>query len=310
MLRIWRNREFILVLSLILGVAIGGGAVYTEALVLPGLAAVMTLALLEVPGTVFKSWRNFLGPTAVCLLLNHLLLAALLIGLGQLLVSEPGFRQGLTILAAVPPAVAVIPFTVLLGGDRVFSLLGTVGAYVTALIITPLVTLLFLDGGLLVYPDRIALIVAELILGPLLLSRLLLFFNLTPWILPWRGPLTNWLFFLITYTIVGLNRELFLHQPWSLWPLFVIAGSSTFIWGEIIDLVGRWAGVAAPRRLSLVLLGTLKNYGLAGGLALTLFDRTRAVPATVATVFMIIYVVWLNLKLRSRLRVRKSKDNG
>ena len=39
---------------------------------------------------------------------------------------------------------------------------------------------------------------------------------------------------------------------------------------------------------SLVLLGTLKNYGLAGGLALALFSKKTSVPATVSAVFMII----------------------
>lgn len=49
---------------------------------------------------------------------------------------------------------------------------------------------------------------------------------------------------------------------------------------------------------SLVLLGTLKNYGLAGGLALALFSKKTSVPATVSAVFMIVYIIWLELKLK------------
>ena len=49
---------------------------------------------------------------------------------------------------------------------------------------------------------------------------------------------------------------------------------------------------------SLVLLGTLKNYGIAGGLALTLFSQETALPATVSSVFMIVYIIWLNFKKR------------
>jgi BASS family bile acid:Na+ symporter len=48
----------------------------------------------------------------------------------------------------------------------------------------------------------------------------------------------------------------------------------------------------------LVLLGSLKNYGLAGRLALTLFSRKTFVPATVSAAFMIVYIIWLELKLR------------
>jgi len=49
---------------------------------------------------------------------------------------------------------------------------------------------------------------------------------------------------------------------------------------------------------SLVLPGTLKNYGLAGGLALALFSKKTSVPATVSAVFMIVYIIWLELKLK------------
>jgi BASS family bile acid:Na+ symporter len=42
----------------------------------------------------------------------------------------------------------------------------------------------------------------------------------------------------------------------------------------------------------------MKNYGLAGGLALTLFSTQTSVPAAVSTVFMIIYIIWLNVKRR------------
>jgi len=54
-----------------------------------------------------------------------------------------------------------------------------------------------------------------------------------------------------------------------------------------------------PKTLvSLVLLGTLKNYGLAGGMALALFGEKTSVPATVSSVFMIVYIIWLEYKKR------------
>jgi hypothetical protein len=47
----------------------------------------------------------------------------------------------------------------------------------------------------------------------------------------------------------------------------------------------------------MVLLGTSKN----AGLALTLFGRETAVPSTVQTIFMLIYVILLDLR-KSQLR--------
>jgi BASS family bile acid:Na+ symporter len=49
---------------------------------------------------------------------------------------------------------------------------------------------------------------------------------------------------------------------------------------------------------SLVLLGTIKNYGLAAGIALALFGEQTALPATVSSIFMFVYVIWLGLKGR------------
>ncbi len=296
MRRLWRNRDFILTLALLAGLGAGQGAPYSEPLVLPALAVVMTLAVLGVPITIFRSLQGFFMATFWAGLANYLLLGGIQLGLSTLLIQSPEIRNGFVLLAVVPPAVAVIPFTSLLNGDRVFSLVGTVGCYLAALVLTPLGAWLLLGGGLLVHPGKIAVIVAELILLPLLLAALLQYWGWDRRLEPYKGTITNWSFFLITYTIVGLNRQLFLHQPWDLVPIVIIAVASTFVWGEIITWLCRWHGIRPDRATSLVLLGTLKNYGLAGGLALTLFSPQTSLPAAVSTVFMIVYIIWLNVK--------------
>ncbi len=88
-----------------------------------------------------------------------------------------------------------------------------------------------------------------------------------------RKPITNWSFFLLTYTIVGLNLDLILGQPFSLVPVVVVALASTFFLGWGIEKAGAFLHVPEEVLTSLVLLGTLKNYGLAGGLALALSAR-------------------------------------
>ncbi len=296
MLNLLRNRDVILILALLFGLGAGQGAPWSEALVLPALGLVMTLSVLGVPLEVLRSPRSFLAPTILALGANFLLLGGLQLVLSQLLINNPEIRNGFVILAVVPPAVAVIPFTQLLGGDRLFSLLGTVGCYLSALVLTPLGAWLFLGHDVLVHPAKIAVIVTQLILIPLLLAALLQRWGWDRVLEPYKGTITNWSFFLITYTIVGLNRQLFLQQPLALLPVMGIALATTFFWGEIIAWCCRWRGISQPRQTSLVLLGTLKNYGLAGGLALTLFSPQTSVPAAVSTVFMIVYIIWLNLK--------------
>ncbi len=149
-------------------------------------------------------------------------------------------------------------------------------------------------------PGKLFLIMVELILVPLILSRVLVRTGMAPRIEPIKGAITNWSFFILTYTIVGLNRDVFLNQPASLMPVALIALASTFLLGWGIERLGRFFQVRPQALISLVLLGTLKNYGLAGGLALALFSKETAVPATVSTVFMIVYIIWLGFKSRWR----------
>jgi BASS family bile acid:Na+ symporter len=165
------------------------------------------------------------------------------------------------------------------------------------LVLTPLLALLFL-GSNFAAPSKLALIMVELILLPLILSRILIRTGWTHRIDPVKGSITNWSFFVLAYTIVGLNRDIFLHHPLSLVPVALIALGSTLILGWMIQLAGKAVGIDPKKLVGLMLLGTLKNYGLAGGLALALFSKESAVPSTVSVVFMIIYVIWLEFKKR------------
>ncbi|NIS60901.1 MAG: hypothetical protein GTO13_09430 [Proteobacteria bacterium] len=179
-----------------------------------------------------------------------------------------------------------------------FSLIGSIGCYLGALIIMPAVALGFL-GTSFVEPLKLTIIMVELIIVPLILSRILLWTGMATWIEPVKGAITNWSFFLVSYTIVGLNRAVFLDHPLSLVPVALIALASTFFLGFVIEKLGGLFRVDPRTLTSLVLLGTLKNYGLAGGLALALFSNRTAVPATVSVIFMIVYIVWLGFKRRS-----------
>lgn len=297
----WRSRNVLLVLAIILGLAAGQPAPYLERLVLPALGLVMTLALLGVSGEAFRSPRGMVVPVLAGLVLSFGLNGGLVLALGSLLSSREAFFTGFVLVAAAPPAVAVVPFTALLHGDRAFALLGTIGCYLGALAITPLMAVGLL-GTAFVHPVKIVEILAELIVVPLLLSRVLLWTGLALRLEPARGIFTNWSFALITYTIVGLNRSLFLHQPLALVPVVVVALASTFLLGAVIAQTGRWLGLKRETTISLVLLGTLKNAALAGGLALSLFGEVAAVPPTVCAVFLILYFIWLSFR-HSRVKM-------
>jgi BASS family bile acid:Na+ symporter len=295
--RLLRNRNVILTSALLIGLFWGKGARWTEPFTLPALAIVMTLSTIGLPASTFRSYRSLLAPAAIGIVMNYVVLGIALLVLNVILIQDEALRMGFILIAAVPPAVAVIPFTFFLRGDETLSLIGTTGAYLGALIIMPVSALLFLGPGF-VDATKLAVILLELILLPVIVSRILLRIGLASRLLSIRGPITNWSFFLLTYTIVGLNRDLILGQPLSLLPVVVIALASTFLLGWGIEKAGALLHLPEKVLTSLVLLGTLKNYGLAGGLALALFSKKTSVPATVSAVFMIVYIIWLELKLK------------
>jgi BASS family bile acid:Na+ symporter len=289
----WRNRNVLLILSIVVALPAGQAAPWLEPLVLPALALVMTLALLEVSGASFRSARGLVLPVLAGLVLNFGINGGLVLGLSALMAPGEAIFTGFVLIAAAPPAVAVVPFTALLKGDRAFAFLGTIGCYLGALAITPLMAVGLL-GTAFIHPFKIVWILALLIVLPLLVSRVLRRAGWVEYLEPRRGALTNWSFALITYTIVGLNRDLFLFDPAALLSPMVIALISTFGLGWAISGVARLLGLGREITISLVMLGTLKNAALAGGLALSLFNKQTAVPATVSSIFLIVYFIWLS----------------
>ena len=291
------DRNFILSLAIVLGLALGQGALWTEGLVLPALAFVMMLSMTGVEGRLFRSPRTLLTPLLAGLTLNYVVNGGVTLLLGALLIREETFRTGFVLLAAVPPAVGVIPFTGFLEGDIEFSIVATLGCYLSAFIVTPLIiySLLGFGGDLQV---KLIATMAQVIILPFVLSRVLVRTGAAERIARVRGPLLNWSFFLVVYTTVGLNRQVFATQPLSLIPAAALTVATTYLLGTAIERGGRLLKIDPKRVTSMILLGTSKNAGFAAGLALTLFGRETAVPSTVQTISMLTYVIYLDLRKR------------
>ena len=299
------NRNVIFLMALVLGFLWDTGAKYTQQLILPGLAVVMTLSSMNIGGDSLRSLKSLVSSTLVGIVGNFFLHGVILIGLSALIIRDQFFWNGFILVAAVPPAVAVIPFALFLRGNMDLALLGTIGAYLGALIITPLIALVFLGTGF-ISPAKLLLILGELIVGPLIVSRILASTGLSKKIDPYKGPITNWSFFLVIYIITGLNRDIFIQQPLSIVPVAVVAILTTFVLGWVIEKIGDFFHYEKAKLTSFVLLATFKNYGLAGALALVFFNPQTAVPATVTSAVGILYFIWLEM----RANRKSSKNRG
>jgi bile acid:Na+ symporter, BASS family len=292
-----RNRNAIFLLGLAAGLSIPYAVPVTRHLILPALALAMTLSTMEIGNDVFRKPRSLLFPALFGIIMSYIVLGNVIIGLSALMISNEALWTGFVLLAAVPPAIAVIPFCSILRGNTAISLFGTVGAHLGALVIIPLIALSLLDASSF-DPLKLFMTTLELIVLPLALSRLLIREGWKKRIDPYRGTITNWSFFLVLYTMIGLNRDLILGRASTILPIVSILIIATFILGFLIDWVCSLFHIPKETRTSLVLLGTLKNQAAAGGLAITFFSQEAALPAAVSTIVMIVYVIWLDFKKR------------
>jgi len=299
--KLLQNRDFILSLALVMGLFLPQASRWTQHLTLPALALVMSMSTMGISRGAFPSPRSLIIPAILGVLMSYAVLGGFILGMSALFIHDKELWNGFIVLAIMPPAVAVIPFTDLLKGNNAFSLAGTMGGYLGAMVILPLVLYNFLESSRFVL-ERLSIAAIVLIIIPLIVSRILRWRKIDKDLEKIKGAITNWSFFVVVYSIVGLNQDIFTHQPMKLLPVAAIAVGSMFALGLIIEWVGKLFRIDPQTTMSLVLLGTIKNYGLAAGIALSLFSKESALPATVSTIFMFIYVIWIGFKQRWAVR--------
>lgn len=298
--KLFRNRNFILVLAIVLGLVAGKQvAIKTEPLVLPLLALVMSLSAMDITTRELVSLRTMHRPIVYSLLLNYVVLGGLILLMAWWLIPDEELWIGFVILAAAPAAPAVLPFTHSLGGDIRFSLIGMTGSYLAALVILPVVIVLFL-GLELFNPWRLLLILAELIIIPIIVSRILLFAGWVRHVSPYRGTIVNWSFFVIVFTLIGLNRQAFFGEFDILLRIVIIAIVISFVLGYVLELIAKALRLKHETAVSIILMGTLKNFSLSGGILLALFTERSTIPVSICLVFGILMFVWLGFHLKKK----------
>jgi len=289
------HRNFILPLAFILGFAFPQLAQWTKSLTIPALALVMTISIAQIPTREILKWRSLAQPLAIGILFNYLFLASLLLIFTQWFNFSESIRIGMILVASAPPGVAVLPFTSLLAGNSILSLFATFGTYLSSMFIMP--GLIWLLTGSTTFPmSKLVITLLELIVLPIILSRFLLFKNFYQRIIPWKGTIINWGFFIVFLTVIGLNQKTFLEQPDVLIKIFFIALVSTFLGFILLNFLLKKIGINQKERISMILLGTFKNSGFAAAIALTLFDETASLPGAIISAVYALYMIWLGSK--------------
>jgi BASS family bile acid:Na+ symporter len=252
----------------------------------------MTLSTVSITNRDLASIKSSPRPILISLLLNYVVMGGIMLLMARWLVNDSEIWAGFVTLAAMPPAISATPFSYMLGGDTVFPLFGTTGLYLVALGLTPGIMILLL-GADFVNPTRLLLILVQLIVIPLAVSRLLLSRGLAQNVIKWRDTAINWTLFTTIYIIVGLNRQVFFEHPGILFWVIMITIALTFGLGHAIDFIARRLNIDRSTRISWIVMGTRKNTGLASVIALAFLGERATIPAAVLAIFAVLFIVWM-----------------
>jgi len=290
------NRNFILVLAVVLGLWLGDWASELKDYTFYILAVVMTFSTTGISTKAMFPLKAMIKPMLVGAFLNFIVFGAVIISLSYWLMPNPELFLGFVVIAATPPGLAVIPFSHILDGDLKYSIIGLLGAFISSIFLAPLIVGVFasLDGGI----DPLVLFWAmvKLVLIPLLISRLLLWKPIKPIVEKTRGKIVDWGFALLIFTAVGLNRQVFFSNFEVLLLVSLVLFLGIFGLGWFYEFFSRKIGVSAPIAMTQNLLVTIKSSGFAVVTALTLFGKEAAIPSAVMAVFVLLYLLYLSIR--------------
>jgi BASS family bile acid:Na+ symporter len=268
-----KNTAFILTLAVAFGFFLPGPAERIEPLVIPALFLMMAFSMVGID-LGFPPIRRALAG----FLINYLILSGLILLLASAVLEEEALVLGFVVMAAVPPAVAVVPLTKLLAGDVRLALHSETLSYLASIALTPLIISIYAreagagEGmGAEVGGETLELVLL-LIFLPILASKWVGRLRIDP-----AHPINAGLF-AVTYIVVGLNSSAISMEVAG---VLLIAVARTFASGAIVYAAALFAGIERPQRIAYTLFASFKNLGLAATLALLLFGPRAAVPAAV-----------------------------
>lgn len=297
-IKILKNRNFILILALVLGLLIGDKiGIWIKQLTIPVLAIVMITSFAQFPLKTFLDFKSIIKPALYSILLNYFISGAVILALAWFLIPDRDLWIGFVILAASPPGVAVPPFTKIIGGDEKFTIIGMVSTYIAVMAIIPLAGIVFI-GSNFAQPLKLIILFIEVIIGPMIISQILIKFKLDKFILKWRGPIVNWGFFVIIFVIIALNRNLFFKNFKILGIISLISIVSIFGLWLLLNFILKKLQLSNEIRGSLVLFGTIKNSSFAAATTISLFSEKASVPGAIFSIFLIIYLIIISFLAR------------
>lgn len=289
------------------GIILPQGAKIGAALTMPALTVILTIALLQIPRGFFRPPGPLVLPAIWGNVMNYIVLGNFIILSSIFLIRDESLWVGMVLIAAVPPAVSIMPLGKLFDAQPNSLFAGFAGAYMGAILIAPLIGMGFLKYIPLNYSGIIFLFLGLIIL-PLLISRLAVDKDWDKILEPYKETINDWSFFIVFYALAANSRYLIFNRPLDMLFIAAIAVASTFVLGYAIKKICAFCRVSREKTTSFILLGTLKNYALAGGIALSVFNNKSALPAIAFILVALIYELWLKYRIKAMNAIEPSEE--
>ncbi len=294
MLKLLSNRNSILIFSVIMGLTAGDLAHYIKGYTIFILGLVMTFSTTGIDIRSVFPFKNSLKIMLSAITLNYLINTAVIMILSLIFIEDKFLLYGMVVIGASPPGIAVIPFSLILKGDMTYSIIGTMGAYLSAVIIAPLIILVFTSGSIGVLP--IFLMMVKIILIPIFFSRLLRIKMIYPLVEKVRGRTIDIGFAFIIFIAVGLNRHVFFSDLNALFLISSILIISTFGLGFFYMRLSGGYFRNKKEHISQMLFLTIKSSGFTAATSLSLFGEKAAIPSAIMSVVILVYLLFLSIR--------------
>jgi BASS family bile acid:Na+ symporter len=267
------------------------------------LAIMMTVALSRIPfsGLNPLSNRRSVGRA---MLLGIVVAAAVPFIASFFFIGTP-YQLGLVIISVAPFASSVVPLSYILRGDLEHAARGTLVVYVLSIVYIPIVVYLTLGARINVL--SVLLTVIEVVLLPLILSRLLVKVKIDR---DYMAIFLNSCIFILVFLSVGASAGMFSSEIWLLVMFMGIAFLRTFCIGNVLEAAEKHAGIPWGQRVTDVLMASYKNKGIAIALVTAIATSSglnigaALFPVTASIVIEVCWVIFMDSVLFSPKRMK------
>ena len=289
------NRNFILGFAVVMGFAIGEYAEYIKQYIIFILGLTMLFSTTGISTKALFPLKNLIKPILVGTFLNYIVFGSIVISLAWLVFGNSELFIGFVVIVAAPPGVAVIPFTSILNGDIKYAIIGVLGAFIASIFIAPVLVGAF-PGGESVDVMKLFVLMIELVLVPMVLSRFLLHKSIVKTVEKIRGKVVDWGFALIIFTAVGMNKNIIFSDSILLIKSLVVLITAIFVSGSLFEYFAKKMSIDKGKVTAQTLLLTIKSSGFSVVTALTLFGEKAAIPSAVLAIIVLLYLLFLSIR--------------